>query len=60
MKRLLVALMIGLAVGYHYGFDDATQGRDSITTRTLDRFGTSKIRNAQRAQERRVEEASRP
>jgi len=60
MKRLLVALLVGLAAGYHYGFDDATVGRESIVSRTLDRFGSSKIRNAQAAQERRVDEASRP
>ena len=60
MKRIIVALLVGLAAGYHYGFDDATEGRESIVSRTLNRFGTSKIRNAQAAQERRVQEASRP
>jgi len=60
MKRIIVALLVGLAAGYHYGFDDATEGRASVVSRTLDRFGTSKIRNAQAAQERRVQEASRP
>lgn len=60
MKRVIVALLVGLAAGYHYGFDDATQGGDSIITRTLNHFGTSKIRNAQAAREQRVEEASKP
>jgi hypothetical protein len=60
MKRLLLALLVGLAAGYHYGFGDATEGRESVVTRTLDRFGTSKIRNAQAAQDRRIQEASRP
>jgi hypothetical protein len=60
VKRIIVALLVGLAAGYHYGFDDATEGRESIVSRTLNRFGTSKIRNAQAAQERRVQEASRP
>jgi hypothetical protein len=60
MKRIIVALLVGLAAGYHYGFDDATTGRESIVQRTLDRFGTSKIRNAQAAQDRRIQEASTP
>ena len=60
MKRIIVALLVGLAAGYHYGFDDATTGRESIVSRTLDRFGTSKIRNAQAAQDRRIQEASKP
>jgi hypothetical protein len=60
MKRMIVALLVGLAAGYHYGFDDATQDRESIVARTLNRFGTSKIRNAQAAQDRRIQEASKP
>ena len=60
MKRIVVALLVGLAAGYHYGFDDATVGRASIVTRALDHFGSSKIRNAQAAQDKRIEEASRP
>jgi hypothetical protein len=60
MKRVILALLVGLAAGYHYGFDDATFGRESIVSRTLDRFGSTKIKNAQAAQDRRIEEASRP
>jgi hypothetical protein len=60
MKRVIVALLVGLAAGYHFGFGDATDGRESIVLRTLDRFGTSKIRNAQAAQDRRIQEASKP
>jgi hypothetical protein len=60
MKRVILALLVGLAAGYHFGFDDATSGGDSIVSRTLDRFGTSKIRNAQAAQDRRIQDASKP
>ena len=60
MKRVILALLVGLAAGYHFGFDDATAGGDSIVSRTLDRFGSSKIRNAQEAQDRRIQEASKP
>jgi hypothetical protein len=60
MKRVILALLVGLSAGYHYGFDDATKGGDSIIERTLNRFGSSKIKNAQAAREHRVEEAGRP
>ena len=60
MKRVILALLVVLAAGYHFGFDDATAGGDSIVSRTLDRFGSSKIRNAQEAQDRRIQEASKP
>jgi len=60
MKRVIVALIIGVSVGYKWGFGDGTDGRPSIVQRTLDRFGTSKIKAAQEARDKRVEEASRP
>lgn len=60
MKRVIVALIIGVSVGYKWGFGDGTDGRPSIVQRTLDKFGTSKIKAAQEARDKRVEEASRP
>lgn len=60
MKRVILALIIGLALGYKWGWGDGTDGRASIVERTLDRFGTSKVKAAQEARQRRVDEASRP
>ena len=60
MKRVILALIIGFAVGYKWGFGDGTDGRPSIVERTLDKFGTSKVKAAQEARQRRVDEASRP
>ena len=60
MKRVIVALIIGVAVGYNWGFGDGTDGRPSIVERTLDRFGTSKVKAAQEARQRRVDEAIKP
>ena len=60
MKRLIAVLLIGLAMGYKFGYTDGTEGRESVVTRTLDRFGTSKLRKAQAEHDRRVEEASKP
>ena len=60
MKRVILALVIGVAVGYKWGFGDGTDGRPSIVVRALDKFGTSKVRAAQQARDKRVEEALRP
>lgn len=60
MRWLIVALLVGLAMGYHWGYDEGSAGKKSIAMRTLDRFGTSKVKAAQEARERHVEEASRP
>jgi len=60
MKKVMVALILGLAMGYHWGYYEGTDGKPSVALRVLDKFGVSKLRNAQDAQNRRVEEASRP
>ncbi len=60
MKRIIVAMILGVAMGYRWGYGEGTEGRPSIVMRTLDRFGTSKVKHAQEAQEKRVQEASRP
>lgn len=60
MRRLIVGLILGLAMGYHWGYDEGTQGKESVVSRTLERFGTSKIKAAQDAQNKRVDEASKP
>ena len=60
MKRAIVALIVGCALGYRWGYTEGTEGVPSIVSRTLDRFGTSKVKAAQEAQEKRVMEAGRP
>ena len=60
MKKLIVALLVGLAMGYNLGYDEGWEGRPSVFSRTLDRFGKSKIAAAQENKERRMQEASRP
>jgi hypothetical protein len=60
MRRAIVALIVGLALGYHWGYGEGNAGMKSIASRTLDRFGTSKVRAAQEANEKRIQEASRP
>ncbi|MDB4877115.1 MAG: hypothetical protein JWM41_3561 [Gemmatimonadetes bacterium] len=60
MKKVVLALIVGLVMGYHWGYGDGNDGKSSIVSRTLDRFGTSKVKAAQDARERKVEDASRP
>ena len=60
MRRTILALIIGLAAGYRWGYDEGAAGKESIVTRTLNDFGTSKIKAAQDAREKRVEDASKP
>jgi hypothetical protein len=60
MKKVLVAVILGVAAGYHWGYGEGVAGQPSIVARTLDRFGTSKIKAANRAREERIQEASKP
>ena len=60
MKKVVVALILGLAMGYHWGYDEGSDGKASVALRVLDKFGVSKLRTAQEAHDKRVEEASKP
>jgi hypothetical protein len=60
MTKTLVVLLLGLAMGYHWGYDEGWAGKPSIVARSLDRFGTSKVRAAREANDKRIEEASKP
>lgn len=59
MKRVIVAVIIGLAMGYRWGYDEGSGGKPSVVARTLDRFGTSKIKAAQEEHEKRIQEATK-
>jgi hypothetical protein len=60
MKKALVALILGLAMGYHWGYDEGSDGKKSVALRVLDKFGATKLKDAQEAHDKRVEEASKP
>jgi hypothetical protein len=60
MVRVIVALLIGLTLGYKMGYGDGEAGKPTVVARTLDKFGTSKVKAAQEAQEKRVQDASKP
>lgn len=60
MRLFVFALIIGLAVGYHWGYGDASGGKHDLATRVLDHFGASKLRQENATTERRIEDASKP
>lgn len=60
MRKAVVALILGLAMGYHWGYDEGSDGKPSVALRVLDRFGASKLKTAQDAQNKRIEDASKP
>ncbi|HEX7020900.1 MAG TPA: hypothetical protein VF159_12860 [Gemmatimonadaceae bacterium] len=60
MRLFVLALIIGLAVGYHWGYGDASGGKNDVATRVLDHFGASKLRQENATTEKRIEDASKP
>ena len=56
MRRVVIALIIGVAMGYHWGFDEGSAGKESIVARTLEHFGTKTIKAAQDAHQQRLDE----
>jgi hypothetical protein len=58
MRKAVLALL-GLAIGYRWGYDDASQRKPSIARRALDKFGATRIKNAQENRERQTD-AIRP
>lgn len=39
MKLALFALLLGIGIGYFYGFDDARHHQKNVVERTVDRVG---------------------
>ena len=39
MKLAIFALVLGISVGYFYGFDDAKHNKKNVVERTVDRVG---------------------
>jgi hypothetical protein len=60
MLKVLVAVIIGVAAGYHWGYGEGAGGQPSVVQRTLDRFGTSKIKAASEARDKRIDDAGKP
>ena len=39
MFKLVFVLVVGISIGYFYGFDDAKKHDDNVVTRVVDRVG---------------------
>jgi hypothetical protein len=57
MRNLLLGALIGLTAGYCWGYDEGEVGKPTIAERALDRFGVSKVKEAQDARERKQQDA---
>jgi hypothetical protein len=55
LKKTILILLVGLAIGYRIGYGDAANRRPTLVQRTLDRFGAAKIGGAQRDRERQAD-----
>ena len=40
MLKFAFALVIGISIGYFYGFDDAQKHDENVVTRVVERVGT--------------------
>jgi len=60
MTKPIIALLVGLALGYNWGYGDGIGRQGSIVTRTLDHFGATRIKQAQSARERNLQDAIKP
>ena len=60
MKGFVLALLLGLVLGYAWGFGDAKAGKSSIAVRMLDKFGVSQVKDAGEARRREVESTTTP
>jgi hypothetical protein len=41
MFKFVAVLVIGISIGYFYGFDDAKKHDENVVTRVVDRVGTT-------------------
>lgn len=45
MKGLIFGLLIGVAVGYQWGWKEGYAGKDHVATRVLNSFGADRLRH---------------
>jgi hypothetical protein len=59
MKALILGLIVGLTVGYVWGFGDAAAGRPNVARRTMNRFGVRTIERGNRRIEAAIDSTTR-
>jgi hypothetical protein len=60
MKKLILALIIGVAAGYSWGYGEGHGGQPSIVARALDHFGASKLQAERAARDKLIDDAGKP
>ena len=48
MKTLVLGLIVGLALGYFWGFSDSAAGKPNVAQRTLNKFGVETVKRGHR------------
>ena len=48
MKALILGLIIGLAIGYFWGFGEAAAGKPNVAQRVLNKFGVETVKRGNR------------
>ena len=59
MKTLILGLILGVAIGYFWGFGDAAAGRANVARRTLNKFGVTTIEHSNRRIEAAIDSTAR-
>jgi hypothetical protein len=59
MKQLVLALIVGIVIGYFYGFADAKSHRDNVVRRIVSTVGGSNRSKLSNDVDARVEAAER-
>ena len=53
--KFLLAVLVGLGIGYAWGYTEARDGKKSLMTRALDKFGVEQVRDASAKRESALE-----
>ena len=59
MKALVLGLIIGLAVGYFWGFGEAAAGKPNVAQRVLNKFGVETVKRGNRRIEAAIDSTTR-
>lgn len=60
MVKVLVVLLVGLGIGYWWGYGEGFDQQPTVLARSLDKFGISKIKHAQSTRESTIQDALKP
>ena len=57
MKTLILGLIVGVAIGYFWGFRDAASGKPNVAQRTMNKFGAETVKRGNRRMEAAMDSA---